>query len=97
MGLPSTISDSPLNALKLNGRSRGDFYELHFIIDPLSPGSSLPRSVAGGVWNGNSLGLENYGIVGWIWYGSPTPLKVTVGGAAAGAGGAASWYSTERK
>jgi hypothetical protein len=97
LGLPSIISDSPLNILKPNGISRGDFYELHFKVDPHYPGSRLPASVGGGVWNGNSLGLEKYGAVGRLWYGSPTPLKVTVGGAVVATGGGVYWYSSERK
>jgi hypothetical protein len=95
-GLPSIISDSPLNVLKPNGISRGNFYELHFKVDPFYPGSRLPRAAGGGIWNGTSLGLEKYGTVGRLWYGSPTPLKVTVGGTVA-ASGAAYWYSNDGK
>lgn len=87
-GLPTAISDSPLNVLKPNGISRGEFYELHYKVDPYFYGTRLPNSV-GGTWSGRSLGLEKYGSLGRAWYGAPTPLKVTVGGAvAAGAGGA---------
>ncbi|WP_397580583.1 hypothetical protein, partial [Sphingorhabdus sp.] len=95
-GLPSIISDSPLNVLKPSGISRGNFYELHFKVDPFYPGSRLPGAAGGGVWNGTSLGLEKYGTVGRLWFGSPTPLKVTVGGTVA-AGGAAYWYSSDGK
>jgi hypothetical protein len=95
-GLPSIISDSRFNVLKPNGISRGDFYELHFRVDTKYPGSQLPASRGGGGWYGGQLGIEKYGSVGRLWYGSPAPLKVTVGGTVA-AGGAAYWYSSDGK
>jgi hypothetical protein len=86
-GIPSIIMDSPLNDLRPNGISRGDFYELHFKVDRTYPGSRLPASAGGGGWYGRSLGLEKYGTLGRIWYGSPTLLKATVAGTTITAGG----------
>ena len=95
-GLPSAISDSSLNVLKPNGISRGDFYELHYKVDPYFFNANFPKAI-GGSWRGSSLGLEKYGVVGRIWYGSPTPLKVTVGGAATAGTAGTYYYLGERK
>lgn len=92
-GLPSFISDSPFNVLKPRDISRGDFYELHYKVDPHFNGTGLPPRFGGGSWSGKSLGLEKYGPVGRLWYGSPTPLKLTAGAAAAGAGAGAYEYN----
>lgn len=82
MGLPETYSDSVFNVLKPGGISRGDFYELHYKVDPSYKGGS----VKGEKWNGEALGLNRYGLAGRIWHGSPPPLKARVGGLGAGAG-----------
>lgn len=89
--LPEVITESPLSILKPSGISRGDFYELHYKVDPTFYGARFPSSI-GGSWSGRSLGLQKYGTVGRLWYGSPAPLKVTVGASAAAGGGAAYWY-----
>ena len=94
-GLPSLISDSPLNVLKPSGISRGDFYELHYKVDPYFFNANFPKAI-GGTWRGSSLGFEKYGAIGRVWYGSPTPLKVTVGGVAA-AGAGTAYYLGERE
>jgi Pretoxin HINT domain len=78
--LPKWLGDSPLNVLRPQGISRGDFYELHFKVDPRYYGSAFPRKI-GGSWRGKALGIERYDLAGRIWYGSPAPLKLTVGGA----------------
>jgi hypothetical protein len=80
--LPQFMSEGPLN-LKKPGISRGDFYELHYKVDPRFYNANLPRRVGGGTWTGSRLGYDKYGQFGRIWYGSPDALKVTVGGAAA--------------
>ena len=90
-GLPQTITDSSFSILKPSGISRGDFYELHYKVDPTFYGAAFPRSV-GGSWNGTAIGLEKYGFLGQMWYGSPTPLKIMVGGAAGAGGIGAYWY-----
>jgi hypothetical protein len=95
-GLPSVISDSPLNVLKPNGISRGEFYELHYKVDPYVFGTRFPNSV-GGAWQGRSLGLQKYGGLGQAWYGSPTALKVTVGGVTAAGAGGSYYYLGEDK
>ncbi|WP_157215445.1 pre-toxin TG domain-containing protein [Flavisphingomonas formosensis] len=86
-GLPKKLSDSSLNVLKPRGMTRGEFYELHFKVDPKFFGARFPKRV-GGSWSGRRLGLEKYDRAGRLWHGSPSPLKATVGGAAAGGTGA---------
>jgi hypothetical protein len=91
-GLPSVISESPLNVMKPKGISIGRFYERHFLADSHFFAARFPRSV-GGVWNGTSIGLQKPGLAGRLWYGSPGALKVTAGtGAAAAGGGALYWW-----
>ncbi len=82
MGLPESYGDSVFNVLKPEGISRGDFYELHYKVDPSYRGGS----VKGEKWNGEALGLKKYGLADRIWHGSPPPLKARVGGLGAGAG-----------
>ncbi|HEY0650066.1 hypothetical protein [Phenylobacterium sp.] len=82
-GLPESYSDSVFNVLKPEGISRGDFYELHYKVDPRFKGG---RVVRGEGWSGRKLGLEEYGLAGRIWHGSPAPLKARVGGVGASAG-----------
>lgn len=82
--LPQLLSDSIFNVLKPNGMSRGDFYELHYRVDPRFHGTGFPGAVGGGGWSGKKIGLEKYGPVGRLWNGSPAALN-----AAAGIAGAA--------
>jgi hypothetical protein len=82
--LPQWLSDSIFNVLKPNRTSRGDFYELHYRVDPRFWGAGFPASVGGGGWSGKRIGLEKYGPGGRLWNGSPAALN-----AAAGAAGAA--------
>jgi hypothetical protein len=84
LGLPRAISDSPFNVLKPNGMNRGDFYALHYRVDPSFQSAKLPANNGGGQWVGSRLGLEKYGRLGRFWHGSPAQLN-----AAAGLGGAA--------
>jgi len=65
--LPKSYSDGVFNVLKPEGISRGDFYELHYRVDPRFHGTG----VRGEPWSGNALGLERHGLVGRIWHGSP--------------------------
>lgn len=94
--LPKWVVDNPLNVLKPNGISRGDFYELHYKVDPYFFNANFPTAI-GGSWRGSSLGLEKYGTAGRIWYSIPTSLKVTVGGAGAAEGAGAYYYFGGRK
>jgi hypothetical protein len=80
--LPKSYSDSVFNVLKPEGISRGDFYELHYKVDPSFHGIG----VRGESWSGEKLGLQKYGQAGRIWHGSPPPLKARVGGLGASAG-----------
>jgi len=82
-GLPKSYSDSVFNVLKPEGISRGDFYELHYKVDPSYKGGGVIR---GEGWSGKKLGLEEYGLAGRLWHGSPSPLKARVGGLGGSAG-----------
>ena len=83
VGLPKSYSDSVFNVLKPGGISRGDFYELHFNVDPKYWGNS---AIPGEKWSGKDLGLTRNGLAGRLWHGSPPPLKARAGGLGAGAG-----------
>jgi len=85
--------DSPLNVLSGRGMSTGRFYELHA---QLHGGESFGgrtaqamRLLPGEPWRAANVpgGLRPFGKLEYLWRGSPTALKLTVGGAA-GAGGA---------
>jgi hypothetical protein len=97
--LPKNISDSSFNVLKPGGMSRGDFYELHFKVDPKFKTANFPQDI-GGIWDGREIvGLKKYDRLGRLWYGSPTKLKVAAGaaaGGAAGIGGGAYWLANQR-
>jgi hypothetical protein len=93
-GLPGVITKNALNVMKPEGISIGRFYERHYYADLNWKGTAFPEAI-GGSWSGSAIGLQRPGVVGRLWYASPTPLKVTAGaGAAAGAGGAW-WWTTE--
>jgi len=86
-GLPKWLSESSFNVLKPKGMTQGDFYELHFKVDPQFRGARMPKRLGPG-WSGKRLGLKEYGRLGRLWHGSPRRLKAVGGGAtAAGAGG----------
>ncbi len=80
--LPKSYSDGVFNVLKPEGISRGDFYELHYEVDPRFHGTG----VRGEGWSGKGLGLKRYGPAGRVWHGSPPPLKARISGLGAGAG-----------
>ncbi len=84
--LPRVISDGPFNVLKPEGISRGDFYELHFRVDPSFRGTGLPPKIGGERWSGKDLGFKKYDSLGRVWFGSPAPLKARVGGLTSGGG-----------
>lgn len=75
--------DGPFNRLAPEDKSRGEFYELHYSVDPKFYGTR----VLGERWSGRDLGLPRYGLAGQLWYGSPPPLKARVGGLGAAVGG----------
>ena len=80
--LPKSASDSLFNVLKPANISRGDFYELHYKVDPEQEVSRMPAAL-GPAWNGKKLGLKEYGLLGRIWHGSPAPLNAVAGAAGA--------------
>ena len=87
--LPRAISDSPFNVLRVPGMSRGDFYQLHFQVDPHFHGTELP---SGARWSGKDLGFEKFGPLGQIWFGPPLALKAAVATTAGGAGASSTAY-----
>ena len=80
--VPRSYSDGPFNKLAPPGISRGDFYELHYQVDPRFHGTG----VRGESWSGKNLGLTKHRPLGRLWHGSPAPLKARVGGLGAAAG-----------
>lgn len=80
--VPRSYSDGPFNKLAPPGISRGDFYELHYQVDPRFHGTG----VKGESWSGKNLGLAKHGRLGRLWHGSPAQLKARVGGLSAAAG-----------
>jgi hypothetical protein len=87
--LPRDLSDSVFNVLKPSGMSRGDFYELHYKVDPEFDGTGIASRGGGGGWSGKKLGLDRYGLLGRLWHGSPAPLHAAVG--SIGAAGSANY------
>lgn len=81
--LPKSYIDSAFNVLKPEGISRGDFYEIHYKVDPRFHGTGV---IPGEPWRGSALGLNKYGPAGRVWHGSPPALKARVGGLGASAG-----------
>jgi hypothetical protein len=77
--LRKIISDSPFNVLKPPGINIGDFYGLHYDVDPHVRGFKIPAANGGGVWPNENVPLQKYGLLGRLWYGSPPPLKTAVG------------------
>jgi hypothetical protein len=43
--LPRVLSDSPLNVLKPTGMNRGDFYEVHYAVDPYFNAAKPPHPI----------------------------------------------------
>ncbi len=77
--VPSAVSDNPFFLLKPGGMSNGDFYELHYSVDPFYHGGRVPREFGGGGWSGKSLGWEKHGPLARTWFGSTPPQKVAAG------------------
>lgn len=90
---PATDQQSRFNVLKPPGMSRGDFYELHYKVDPSFYSARLPRKVGTGGWLGKDIGLQRHEQTGRLWYGSPRELKAAA--AAPVGAGAAFWYLGE--
>ncbi len=90
--------DSSLNVVKARGMTTAEFYELHA---RLHGGPAFGTRTAQGMrlipgepWRAANVvpALQPYGKLGYLWHASPTPLKLTVGGALGAAGGAV-YYS----
>jgi hypothetical protein len=77
--VPKFISDSPFNVLKPRGMDTGEFYELHYKVDPHFKSANFGRDAGGGVWKGKDLGLKKYGTLGNVWYGAPHALRQVIG------------------
>ena len=77
--LPPWLSDSIFNVLKPSNISQGDFYELHYKVDPHFHGAAIKRGSRG--WSGKALGLKDkrYGLLERLWHGSPAPLNAAAG------------------
>lgn len=74
--VPRAVLDSPFNVVKPPNITRGDFYELHYGVDPHFYGTRLngpPRKGAG--WSGRRVGAQRYGTVERLWYGTPNATK----------------------
>jgi hypothetical protein len=72
------VSESRFSVLKPKGMSRGDFYELHFRVDPRYWGGKAGKEFGGVKWSGKDLGWQKHGLLGRIIDGSPAPLKAAV-------------------
>lgn len=70
--LPRQVIESPFNVQKPRGMTKGEFFELHYGVDPSYGGG---RRRGGGGWKGKELGWEKYDLAGRLWHGSPGPLK----------------------
>ncbi|ABQ70782.1 hypothetical protein Swit_4444 [Rhizorhabdus wittichii RW1] len=92
--LPSSFIESRFNVLRPKGISKGEMYELHYKVDPNFKGTTLP---GGTRWSGRDIGLKKYEQAGRLWYGSPTPLKASVGGVSTVGGGAAYLYKRDKE
>jgi hypothetical protein len=65
------MSDSRFSVLKPKGKSRGDFYERHYKVDPSYRGGKIAKEFGGGRWSGDDLGWQKYGLLGRVIHGSP--------------------------
>jgi hypothetical protein len=83
---PKWLRDNPLNVLKPDV-SRGDFYELHYRVDPTFNSANFSRSI-GGTWTASRIpGMpDKYGRVGQYWYGTSDAFKLTFGSGVVTAG-----------
>lgn len=87
IGAPKWIVDSPFNVLKPRGMTTGDFYRLHFLVDPKARSFRVGKAYGGKSWVGKKFGLETYDRLGRVVEGAPDALRQTVGfGTAAGGG-----------
>ncbi|MDO8378656.1 hypothetical protein [Phenylobacterium sp.] len=83
---PEWFIESPFNVLSPQNISRGDFYELHYKVDPRFHHANLPYYRRTGGWDGEPLGLKKYEGLERVWHSSPAPLKAAAGASATGTG-----------
>ena len=88
LDLPDSLIDSGLNVLSGEGMTIGEFYERHFQVDSDFAGTGFPRGI-GGSWSGDALGLDEFGPLGKLWYGTPEDLLSLISSQA-------SFWSTHR-
>lgn len=88
--------DGPFNRLAPEGISRGDMYELHYMVDSNFHGARLPKGMDVKGWSGRALGLKKYSPAGRIWHGAPAPLKARAAGLSAVSGAAIEGGQEER-
>lgn len=74
------LTDGPPFILKELGATVGQERFKHYSVDPRYHGGTLQRKGGLVTWSGKDLGWKKHGLAGRIWYGSPRPLKVIVGG-----------------
>jgi hypothetical protein len=72
------VSESRFSVLKPKGMSRGDFYQLHYNVDPSYYGGKAGKAFGAVKWSGKKLGWQKYGLLGRVVHGSPAPLKAAV-------------------
>ena len=82
----SVILDSPFNRLKPRNMSYGEFYELHYGVDPRFHGARLPGPKGSGGWSGKRLGMPRYDLATRVWKGMPEGTKGVVGTAGLASG-----------
>lgn len=97
LNISKAFGDSRFNVLKPPGISRGDFYELHFRVDPDFKGARLADHV-GEHWSGEKLGLKKDPFLVRVVRGAPPALKrALTKGALGGVAGAADIAHRERR
>src|SRR4051812_32809794 len=63
--------------VKPSGMTRGDFYQLHYGVDPEMYTARLPRARGGPKsWSGKALGQKRYGPINRYAFGTPEPLQL---------------------
>jgi len=93
--LPKAFMESRFNLVKPKGISRGEFYELHVMVDPRFHGTGgLPDS---GRWSARDLGIRRYDPIRRIWHGTPAATKKAAAGVAGAGAAAAALAQSDQK
>jgi hypothetical protein len=72
--IPKRFMESPYNKLMPQGMTRGDFYELHYLVDNEFNGARMKKTHSQH-WSGKRLGLRRGTLPERMWFGTPTPVK----------------------